>query len=165
MSAIKACTPWLDHYLLWFFGEETHPNIFTKLRRPTMCYNIHSMKQHLQKFLLAIFVLLQCVSPLVHAHTDGDSDAAYAHEISVHTSMGGTHAKQHDCAVISTPHAYSPCNISSINHPSAVQVSNLFTLNISAITSAPLASPSSVIANPRYLSPWSQAPPRIISSV
>lgn len=66
----------------------------------------------LQSLFIALFALLQCVAPLVHAHVDGiNSDSsAHAHELRLHIPpqsdlyISLDYAQQADAAVIELPH-------------------------------------------------------------
>jgi hypothetical protein len=75
--------------------------------------------QRLQMWLIALFTVLQCMAPLVHAHVDGiNSDSAiHAHELRLHapltqdTYISLDYVQQADAAVIELPHEFQR------NHP------------------------------------------------
>lgn len=119
------------------------------------------MNQRIQRTLLTLFSLLQCVSPLSHAHADGMNvgHATSIHEIDVRSLTCNTHAENHEGAIISIPHAYLQ------SATPAIHVIALYSpLDISEAASKLPAAPGFSITDTRYSSPWAQAPPRTAPS-
>lgn len=124
------------------------------------------MNQRIQRTLLTLFSLLQCVSPLSHAHADGMNvgHATSIHEIDVRSLTCNTHAENHEGAIISIPHAYLQSASLSLPPP-AIHVIALYSpLDISEAASRLPAAPGFSITDTRYSSPWAQAPPRTAPS-
>lgn len=122
-----------------------------------------TMHKTLQRSLLMLFALLQCVSPLAHAHVDGiDSSvdrSVYSHNLSGFESMTASHVENDQGAVIAMPQicpsrgsvllAAHPApleNIQIVARPASVQ-------HISDLNSAVVYFPAC------HILPWSQAPP------
>lgn len=61
----------------------------------------------MQKLLLILFVLLQCLSPLAHAHVDGQNAGSHLHRhgLSVPIQQQCTQAGDEAGAVVTMPHA------------------------------------------------------------
>lgn len=123
------------------------------------------MKPVTQQLLLILFVLLQCIAPLAHAHIDGTSSdhATHSHEISVHSlSVSNyTHMERHELAVISMPQAFTVSKVLSPDHTPPLQTHDRLTpIRISNFFSFP-EPPTLVIADPGYLFCLAQAPPQV----
>jgi hypothetical protein len=125
------------------------------------------MNQRIQQALLVIFSLLQCVSPLAHAHADGINigHAGYIYETGDRSVTGDIYAaNNNEGAIISMPQGYLYSASLSLSSPTAYIINSYNPLNMSGATSAPLETPRFAISNARFSSPWAQAPPRIATS-
>lgn len=134
------------------------------------------MKRYIQQWLLVVFALLQCASPLVHAHADGMNadDTPYAHGVSSahelypHTGSARnavSHVERHLGAVVVMPHAIPASDGPSVGAEPVEHVSRVQPPDVADIAAGfNLFSSSSVVFPPRYASVWSQAPPVITPS-
>lgn len=134
------------------------------------------MKRYTQQLLLVVFALLQCASPLVHAHADGINvdDTPYAHgvspahELNAHAGRAHSavsHAERHLGAIVTMPHAFPASEGPSVGEPSVEHASRVRPPDVAVIVAAfNSLSSHPVIPYPRYASVWSQAPPAITPS-
>jgi hypothetical protein len=102
------------------------------------------------------------VSPIIHAHIDGDNDFTYAHPLNTQASMGVSFVDNHNCQTISTSRGYRLRDITPHDH---TQISSSFSstiFNIINVAFISLRKPSVTPSSTPHLSPWSQAPPRFI---
>ncbi len=119
------------------------------------------MKNVMQKLLLMVFVLLQCIAPLAHAHVDGlDAEAnLYSHDTQ-HNDAHTAHIENHLGAVVSVVQA-TPMNFAlDVGEPEllgadSVQASATAVSLFSVHRAIHFLLPSST----RYALAWSQAPP------
>ncbi len=119
------------------------------------------MKNVLQKLLLIVFVLLQCIAPLAHAHVDGlDAEAnLYSHDTQ-HNDSHTAHIENHLGAVVSVVQA-TPMNFTlDVDEPELLAAYSLQATAppvslLRAYRSVHFLRPSST----RYALAWSQAPP------
>jgi hypothetical protein len=65
------------------------------------------MQKTMQKLLLILFALLQCLSPLAHAHVDGQNagNSLHRHGLSVPAQQQASQAGEEEGAVVTMPHA------------------------------------------------------------
>lgn len=117
--------------------------------------------------LLLLFVLLQCVAPLAHAHVNGDSADQKPHLATIDTSWSGTHyhdANAEQCAietdhsaVVSMPpeYRYNDMAVAQVNGAS---LEPLLALR-GYVTLAFVASARPNFSLHPYQLPCSQAPP------
>ena len=122
------------------------------------------MQKIIQQFLLILFVFLQCLSPLAHAHVDGHNadHSLHSHELSVYVQMLESHVENDEGAVITMPHAYPASDSPTVSDPSVELATSLYRVDheprlpavFSALFNAPLTASC-------YASAWSQAPPAI----
>lgn len=108
-----------------------------------------------------LFVLLQCLSPLAHAHVDGH-DAGHS-LWNVHAQSPESDVESHEGAVVAMPHAYPASDHRLIAEP----ISGVWdTMPLSALADANrcyvVANTQTEPSNLFYVLAWSQAPPRII---
>lgn len=120
------------------------------------------MYKTIQRFLLILFVLLQCMSPLAHAHVDGIDVAhsVYSHDVAIGALAVESAVETDMGAVIAMPHAY-PAGSGPV--VSDTQLGLLNSLS-RAVISAPevtvtLGNLSITQYSTPHLIPWSQAPP------
>ena len=119
------------------------------------------MKNVVQKLLLMLFVLLQCIAPLAHAHVDGlDAEAnLYSHDTQ-HNESHAAHIENHLGAVVTVVQA-TPMNFAwDVDEPELLGVYSLVpSAAIASLTSAPHALHFFLPSSSRYALAWSQAPP------
>lgn len=118
-------------------------------------------------FLLLLFVLLQCVAPLAHAHVNGDStdrhvhiavtDASQLNELDHHADAAHlSHAENHS-AVVCMPPEYRGSAL-LIDEPAAASKYGMFVLREHGAVVAVDFYPPPLPLTP-YQQPSSQAPP------
>ncbi|MDH2918333.1 MAG: hypothetical protein PXX73_03965 [Sideroxydans sp.] len=117
------------------------------------------MKNLVQKLLLMLFVLLQCIAPLAHAHVDGlDAEAnLYSHDTQ-HSLPHSAHLENQLGAVVTVAQA-TPMNfVLDVDEPELLSryapLPQVF-ISPRALSSVNFSFPHS----PRYFLAWSQAPP------
>lgn len=117
------------------------------------------MQKTIQQFLLVIFALLQCMSPLAHAHVDGNNVAqsVHSHELNLHTQNGDI--ENDEGAVITMPQAAPISDSSIVVHPAIVAQLILPTINKSTTTMVKIPLRRAIIFS-CFTFAWSQAPPR-----
>ncbi len=120
------------------------------------------MYKTIQRFLLILFALLQCMSPLAHAHVDGiDVDhTVYSHDL-VHNGMSADVEVEADIgAVIAMPHAY-PAGSIPIVSDAQFGLLNSLSHFVTATPVVQVAFCHLCLAQyaTLHLIPWSQAPP------
>ncbi len=120
------------------------------------------MQKIIQQFLLILFVFLQCMSPLAHAHVDGHNagHSLHSHELSVQAQMLESHVENEAGAVVTMPHAYPASDSPTVSDPSVELVASLYRIDyeprlvaaFSTLFHVPLSASCHTLA-------WSQAPP------
>lgn len=123
------------------------------------------MKNHIQQFLLILFALLQCLSPLAHAHVDGHNAEynSHSHGLSLHAHSGGGYVENAEGAVVAMPHAYPASDSPVAADPSLELLTSL--RRVDHESQALAISSGNVhfaVTLSCYALAWSQAPPRII---
>ena len=122
------------------------------------------MQKTIQQFLLILFVFLQCLSPLAHAHVDGHNadHSLHSHELSVHVQMLESHVETDEGAVITMPHAYPASDSPTVSDPSVELVASPYRVDheprLQAVFSVLFNTPLTASC---YTLAWSQAPPAI----
>lgn len=120
------------------------------------------MYKTLQRFLLILFALLQCMSPLAHAHVDGiDVDhTVYSHDLAHEEISAEAQVETDMGAVIAMPHAYPAASTPIV---SDLQLGLLNSWSLSVTPTPVLQITSCCLSITQYstphLIPWSQAPP------
>lgn len=118
------------------------------------------MKNPFQHFLLTVFVLLQCVAPLAHAHIgDVESEATiYSHELHRHAHPQALHVENQSGAIVSIPCAL-PLSDAVWNTPAmSAQSTAVFPCGQSAHVDFPPPAPSFRSGLNHWFGLWSQAP-------
>jgi len=118
------------------------------------------MKNVMQKLLLIVFVLLQCIAPLAHAHVDGlDAEAnLYSHNTQ-HNNLHTAHIENHLGAVVSVVPA-TPMNFTlNVDEPELPSAYSLQPSVATVVTRAHRAVYFLPFSSIRYALAWSQAPP------
>jgi|GEM_PF-2385040 len=120
------------------------------------------MYKTIQRFLLILFALLQCLSPLAHAHVDGIDveHTVYSHDL-VHDGLSVESKVETDMgAVIAMPHAYPAASIPIVSDAQFGLLNNLS----HSVTATPVV--QVVFCNLHvaqyatlHFIPYSQAPP------
>jgi hypothetical protein len=109
-------------------------------------------------------VLLQCLSPLAHAHVDGydAGHSLHSHEWTVHTQMTESHVENDEGAVVAMPHAYPAVDSPVVSEPPLASPNNSLRIHTgNTILAIAVGRADFVIQNACYVLAWSQAPPRI----
>jgi hypothetical protein len=138
------------------------------------------MKSWLQKLLLTLFVLLQCASPLVHAHIesvdsgnhtaasglnspvhlhfDGMATVASAYDLSADTETSQTHLKKLSSPQVSMPQVNVRSEY-SFDHD--VAIIDVVVTPRATLPALPIWHSFSPVLRPaiHHFSAWSQAPP------
>ncbi len=121
------------------------------------------MQKTLQKFLLIVFVFLQCLSPLAHAHVDGidAGHGIYSHVLN--SQQEGYTLEAYEGAVVSAQCAYL------VNESELLTDPHNETLVMKPLQAAIIDNPAHILAyshlvtsRANFVLAWSQAPPRII---
>ncbi len=120
------------------------------------------MYKTIQKSLLILFVLLQCMSPLAHAHVygiDGDRQV-YSHDLSAYEPMSESHVENDEGAVIVMPHAYPAGETRFVSDAQPALLSGI-PADIKHRLSQPISAVCFNFHHTRssYVLAWSQAPP------
>ena len=123
------------------------------------------MQKIIQQFLLILFVFLQCMSPLAHAHVDGHNagHSLHSHELSVQSQMLESHVENEAGAVITMPHAYPASDSPTVSDPSVELVASPYRMDHAPLLAAafptlfhiPLSASCHTLA-------WAQAPPSLV---
>ena len=120
------------------------------------------MYKTIQKSLLILFVLLQCMSPLAHAHVYGidGGQLVYSHELSAYEPMSESHVENDEGAVIVMPHAY-PAGETRFVSDAQPALLNGMTADIRHSPFQPISAVHLNFHHTRsgYVLAWSQAPP------
>jgi hypothetical protein len=120
------------------------------------------MYKTIQKSLLILFVLLQCMSPLAHAHVYGidGGQQVYSHDLSAYEPMSESHVENDEGAVIVMPHAYPAGEIRFILDEQPALLSGL-PADIKHRLFQPISAVRFIFHHTRsnYVLAWSQAPP------
>lgn len=122
------------------------------------------MQKSIQQFLLILFVFLQCLSPLAHAHVDGHNagHSLHSHELSVQAQMIESHVENDEGAVIVMPHAYPASDSPTVSAPSLELLASLYRVDhepqLLAVFSTLFYLPLTASC---YTLAWSQAPPSL----
>ncbi len=130
-----------------------------------LCDNPHAMQKTLQKFLLIVFMLLQCLAPLAHAHVDGidAGHGLYSHDLSA--QQDGDSLEAYEGAVVSVQCAYlaNQPELLADPHSETLAIKPIQAASVDVSTHVPTY-PHLATGRANYVLAWSQAPPRIILS-
>ncbi len=121
------------------------------------------MQNTLQRFLLIVFVFLQCLSPLAHAHVDGidAGHSLYGHDLS--TQQDGYTLEAYEGAVVTVQCAYlvNQSELLADPHSETLAIKPLQAVIVDTTVPVPTY-PYFVNSRANFVLAWSQAPPRII---
>ncbi|MDD4978817.1 MAG: hypothetical protein PHI29_09310 [Gallionella sp.] len=122
------------------------------------------MYKTIQRSLLILFALLQCMSPLAHAHVNGvdAGHIVYSHDFESSASSAESHAESEQGAVIAMSLAYPASDGPVVSHGQQAPLSN-FTIfkPASFLAFSPNAYVIPAQSATQHVLPWAQAPPRL----